>query len=107
MPTKRTPIRRVARRRIDAEALRLWKLIREINPADRKEYEPLGRHREYIGLNCQLCTRLGIWWGWMIFPAEVDRPEPRGYMQHNPPQAEVWQRAYRWRCLLMEAEGGP
>lgn len=105
MPTNRTPIRRVARRRVDAEALRLWKLIREISPADRKEYEPLGRHREFVHLNCQLCTHLGIWWGWMIFPVEVEQSEPPGYMQHNPPQVEVWRRAYRWRCVLMKAEG--
>ena len=43
--------------------LALWQAIREISPKGRKEYEPTGRHREYVNLNCTLCTRLGIWWG--------------------------------------------
>ena len=104
MPTNRTAIRRVTRRRLDAQALALWKAIREISPKDREEYEPLGRHREYIELNCQLCTRLGIWWGFMIFPAEVEFPEPPAYKRDNALQAPVWRQAYRWRCLLMEAD---
>jgi hypothetical protein len=104
MPTNRTPIRRASRRKIDAEALALWKAIREISPQERAEYEPLGRHREYINLNCQLCSHLGIWWGFMIFPAEVDDPEPPAHLRHNSLQAPVWRRAYRWRGLLMEAE---
>ena len=104
MPTNRTAIRRVTRRRLDAQALALWKAIREISPKDREEYEPLGSHREYIELNCQLCTRLGIWWGFMIFPVEVECPEPPEYMRDNSLQAPVWRQAYRWRCLLMEAE---
>ena len=98
MPTNRTAVRRVTRRKIDAETLRLWRAIGEIGPKDRE------RRREFVDLNCQLCTRLGIWWGFMIFPAEVDGPEPPEYLRHNSLQAPVWRRAWRWRGLLMEAE---
>jgi hypothetical protein len=101
---KPTPIRRVSRRKVDAQALTLWRAIRDISPVDRAEYEPIGRRREYIDANCQLCSHLGIWWGFVLWPAEVDSPEPPGHLRHNSLQAPVWRRAYRWRCLLMEAE---
>ena len=102
MPTNRTAVRRVSRRKIDAETLRLWKVIREITRGPRGLRRV--RHREYIDLNCQLCTRLGIWWGFMIFPIKADRPEPPEYKRDNSLQAEVWRRAHRWRGLLTEAE---
>jgi hypothetical protein len=84
--------------------LALWRAIREISPKGRKEYEPTDRHREYVNLNCTLCTRLGIWWGYMIFPIDAERPEPPEHMRQNSLLAETWRRAHRWRGLLMEAE---
>ena len=40
----------------------------------------------------------------MDFPIEVDTLTAPLFMTHNSPRAENWRNAYRWRCLLMEAE---
>jgi hypothetical protein len=106
MPTNRTRIRRVTRRKIDAQAWDLWHAIREIaaDPVAREQDEPIGRHREYIDLNCQLCSRLGLWWGHMIFPIDAVTPEPPGYIAHNAWQAAAWGAAHHWRKLLDERE---
>lgn len=60
MATNRTRIRRAMRRRLDAQSLAMWQTLREIaaNPTDRDEYEPIGRHAEFIQLNCDLCRKL-------------------------------------------------
>ena len=107
MTTKRTPIRRDRRARLTPEALACWLVIREIaeSPTDRDEYEPVGRHREYVDLNIKLCRLIGLEWTYMNFPIEIDSPTPPLFMNHNPPRAENWRQAWRWRCLLMQAEG--
>ncbi len=71
-PARQPP--RTARHKIDAQTQAIWLVIREIyaSPIDRNEDEPAGRRREYLDLNADLCRRLGIWWGWMNFPVEVD-----------------------------------
>lgn len=107
MSTKRVPIRRTMKNRITPEALAVWLVLREIaeDPTDRDEYEPVGRHREYMDLNFKLCGLLGFWPYFMNFPIETDSATPERYMLHNPDRAENWREAYRWRCLLLEAEG--
>ena len=107
MTTKRTPVRREMKRKIDPQTLAIWRMLREIdaNPTDREEWEEDGgRHREYLTLGAELCTRLGLWWGSMNWPINVDSPDPPGWMAHNELRAENWRQAYRWRCALMGAE---
>jgi hypothetical protein len=41
----------------------------------------------------------------MNFPIETDSATPPQFMTNNLDRAENWREAYRWRCLLMEAEG--
>jgi hypothetical protein len=101
MTTKRTPIRRSARAKLTPEIMAMWHTLREIRAAGNdREYEPLGRHREFVQLNCDLCKALGGWWGTMIFPIDVTSPEPSDYMLHNPIQADAWREAWEWRCAL-------
>jgi hypothetical protein len=40
----------------------------------------------------------------MNFPIETDSATPPQFMTNNLDRAENWREAYRWRCLLMEAE---
>ena len=94
------------RHRIAPEALAVWLVLREIakDPTDRDEAEPVGRHREYINLNFKLCGLLGFW-PYFNLPIETDSATPPQFMTNNLDRAENWREAYRWRCLLMEAEG--
>ena len=104
MTTKRRPIRRDRRAKLTPEIMAMWHTLRGIRAAgDDREYEPLGRHREFMHLNCDLCAALGGWWGTMIFPIDVTSPEPRDYMLRNSIQADAWRAAWEWRCAL-EAE---
>jgi hypothetical protein len=107
MSTKRTPLRRPARARIDPQTLAIWRVLREIdaNPTDRHEWEEDGgRLREYLDLGKELCTRLGLSWPSMNWPINCDSPEPPDWMLHNPLRCQSWREAYRWRCALMAAE---
>src|SRR3954469_1307840 len=106
MTTRRVPIRRDRRAKLTPEILAMWQAIVAIKAAgEHAEDEPLGRHREYMRLNCTLATALGMWWGTMIFPIDVTSPEPRDYMRHNPLQADAWREAWEWRCALEAAAG--
>src|SRR4051812_25598186 len=106
MPVKRR-LRKTRKAKLTPEILAMWQAIVAIKAAgEHEEREPLGRHREYMDLKCDLCTALGGWWGTMIFPIDVTSPEPRDYMLHNPLQADAWREAWEWRCALSEAAGG-
>jgi hypothetical protein len=104
MSTKRVAIRRPAKARVTPEVRELWQRLREIeaDPVARNEWEPVGRHREYMESYKRLCTCLGLWWGLMISPLDTDTPTPRGYMLRNPIQVEAWRKAWEWRQVLEE-----
>ena len=108
MSTKRRPIQRERRAKLTPEILAMWRTLREIRAAgvDRED-EPLGRHREFMQLNCALCTALGGWWGTMIFPIDVTSPEPSEYMLHNRIQADAWRQAWEWRCEATSVQQQP
>jgi hypothetical protein len=105
MPTNRTPLRRVTRRKIDAQTVAIWQVICEIyaSPQDREEPEPIGRSGEFWDLNHQLCQRIGHWFWYMNLPIFCTEPEPPDWMASNPARAENWRQAHRWRVLLLEA----
>jgi hypothetical protein len=104
MTTKRIPIRRDRRARLTPETVALWIVLREIeDDPDGKEWEPEGRYREYLDGTNELCRRLGLWWGHSN-PLDATTAEPPDWMAHNELQADAWREAYRWRCLLIEAE---
>jgi hypothetical protein len=89
------------------EIVGMWNTLCEIKAAgDDREWEPLGRHREFMKLNCDLCTALGGWWGTMIFPIDVTSPEPRDYMLHSPIQTGAWRLRRRLLALRVDEIGG-
>ena len=104
MSTKRVAIRRPAKARVTPEVLELWRRLREIeaDPVARREWEPVGRYREYMDGYKRLCTCLGLWWGLMISPLDTETETPRGYMLRNPIQVEAWRKAWEWRQVLEE-----
>src|SRR5215204_3460677 len=107
MSTSRVAIRRPAKARVTAEALELWKRLREIeaDPVARNELEPLGRYCEYRDGYKRLCGCLGLWWGLMISPLNVKSAVPPDYMRDKPIHTEAWAKAWRWRQALEEAAG--
>ena len=105
MTTKRVAIRRPVKAKVTPEALELWKRLNEIkaDPVAFNQWEPVGRHREYLDGYKRLCNCLGLWWGAGVSPLDTDTPTPRDYMVRNPILVEAWHKAWKWREVLEEA----
>jgi hypothetical protein len=99
MPTKRTRTPRAIKSKITPEALALWRKLRRM-----KSNRIRTNRVEWLKVEKELCSLLGVWWGDAGRPTNVDTPEPPIYMQHNSYQAARWREAWRWRCALEEAD---
>lgn len=107
MPTRRHPLKRrnVRDRRLTPQTVALFVLIEEIrNAGDDREWEPAGRHREYLDAEGELRRALGLL-GHSVMPTDAGlaagQPMPR-YME-NLSAGETWPKAVELRKQLLEA----
>jgi len=108
MPLKRQTLDRRSLPQVSAAALRLWKLVREIQ-AERaterwEDDRHPGRRREYLDAEKALATACGLWWGDSCGPHDVKSPKVPSRLLHRPIAAAAYRAAWSARLALEQAE---